>query len=433
MFLGDHGEVARPRQAVLLRRGAAHPPDHPLAEGRSRRPKHFQPGTVDDRLIAAIDLAPTLLAIAGVPKPAKMQGEIFLGDRAEPPRQYVFGARDRCDETVFRFRTVRDARYRYIRNFTPERPFLQPNDYKESLPGLEPDPPARQGGQADAVAEGFLHGAANAGGGAVRHGCRPLVDDQPGRVGKTGASSDTQTAERGSREMDRGHKGPRARIGTSGVGPKTGRHQTGNQSSVRLSDGRNVSQEETLRRDRMKLPFRGAIFLALLGVALASPARAADSARRPNIVILLADDLGYADVGFQGCKDIPTPNLDALAKSGVRCTNGYVSGPYCSPTRAGLLTGRYQTRFGHEFNPGGEHDQGLPLTETTMADRLPSRPATSPAGSANGTSAALPSFIRRSAASTKPSASSAGHIAYFPDKARPDPARHRGRRPRRNT
>src|SRR6516225_11206181 len=88
---------------------------------------------------------------------------------------------------------------------------------------------------------------------------------------------------------------------------------------------------------------------------------AADTARRPNIVILLADDLGYADLGFQGCKDIPTPNLDALAKSGVRCTNGYVSGPYCSPTRAGLLTGRYQQRFGHEFNPGPANPKaGLP-------------------------------------------------------------------------
>jgi arylsulfatase A-like enzyme len=97
---------------------------------------------------------------------------------------------------------------------------------------------------------------------------------------------------------------------------------------------------------------------------------AADAKGKPNIVILLADDLGYADLGFQGCKDIPTPNLDALAKSGVRCTNGYVSGPYCSPTRAGLMTGRYQTRFGHEFNPGAGEDIGLPLTETTMADRL---------------------------------------------------------------
>jgi arylsulfatase A-like enzyme len=94
-------------------------------------PKHFKPGNVDDRLLMAIDLAPTMLDIAGARKPAKMQGEIFLGPRVAKPRQYVFGARDRCDETVFRFRTVRDARYRYIRNFTPDRPFLQPNEYKE--------------------------------------------------------------------------------------------------------------------------------------------------------------------------------------------------------------------------------------------------------------------------------------------------------------
>ncbi len=100
---------------------------------------------------------------------------------------------------------------------------------------------------------------------------------------------------------------------------------------------------------------------------------AATGAGRPNIVVLLADDLGFADAGFQGVQDIPTPHLDALARSGVRCSNGYVSGPYCSPTRAGLLTGRYQQRFGHEFNPGGEAgigNFGLPLTETTLVERL---------------------------------------------------------------
>ncbi|MEK7708003.1 MAG: sulfatase [Verrucomicrobiota bacterium] len=93
-------------------------------------PAHFQPGTVDRLLLEAIDLAPTMLDIAGAKKPTKMEGRIFLGERADKPRTYVFGARDRCDETVFRFRTVRDSRYRYIRNFTPERPFLQPNEYK---------------------------------------------------------------------------------------------------------------------------------------------------------------------------------------------------------------------------------------------------------------------------------------------------------------
>lgn len=92
------------------------------------------------------------------------------------------------------------------------------------------------------------------------------------------------------------------------------------------------------------------------------------AADRPNILVIVGDDMGYADVGFHGCKDIPTPHLDALAASGVRFTNGYVTGPYCSPTRAGLLTGRQQTRFGHEFNPSGAH--GLPLTESTLPDRL---------------------------------------------------------------
>jgi arylsulfatase A-like enzyme len=90
---------------------------------------------------------------------------------------------------------------------------------------------------------------------------------------------------------------------------------------------------------------------------------------RPNVLIIVADDLGYHDVGFQGSKDIPTPHLDRLAASGVRCTNGYVSHPFCSPTRAGLMTGRYQHRFGHENNPAWlpeDTKQGLPLDQTTL-------------------------------------------------------------------
>ena len=106
---------------------------------------------------------------------------------------------------------------------------------------------------------------------------------------------------------------------------------------------------------------------ALLAWACGSQLCAAE--RQPNILLIVGDDMGYADVGFHGCKDIPTPHLDALAGSGVRFTNGYVSGPYCSPTRAGLMTGRYQQRFGHEFNPSGV-GEGMPVRETTIADRL---------------------------------------------------------------
>lgn len=99
-----------------------------------------------------------------------------------------------------------------------------------------------------------------------------------------------------------------------------------------------------------------------------------ESPRKPNIVIVVADDLGYGELGCQGNKQIPTPNIDALAAAGVRFTNGYVSCPVCSPTRAGLMTGRYQQRFGHEFNPGptaaAAGDFGLSKKETTIAERL---------------------------------------------------------------
>ncbi len=91
----------------------------------------------------------------------------------------------------------------------------------------------------------------------------------------------------------------------------------------------------------------------------------AAEARKPNILLIVGDDMGYGDIGVHGSKDIPTPNIDSLARNGVRCSSGYVSGPYCSPTRAALMSGRYQQRFGHEFNPGPadqvQKDFGLPL------------------------------------------------------------------------
>lgn len=116
--------------------------------------------------------------------------------------------------------------------------------------------------------------------------------------------------------------------------------------------------------------------LTALLVSAAVSAQAAEpkaaSGQKPNILVIVADDLGSAELGCQGNRDIPTPHIDSLAQHGVRFTNAYVSCPVCSPTRAGLITGRYQQRFGHEFNPGPNEgpDFGLPLTEVTAADRL---------------------------------------------------------------
>ena len=114
-----------------------------------------------------------------------------------------------------------------------------------------------------------------------------------------------------------------------------------------------------------------AVCLFVLGVLFTSSA--AVQAKSPNVIVIVSDDQGWSDVGFNGCREIPTPHLDALAESGVVFDAGYASHPYCSPSRAGLLTGRYQQRFGHECNPGahGNDDaietEGLPLSETLLS------------------------------------------------------------------
>ncbi|MFY9610457.1 MAG: sulfatase [Blastocatellia bacterium] len=107
-----------------------------------------------------------------------------------------------------------------------------------------------------------------------------------------------------------------------------------------------------------------------------STTRGRQTARKPNVVFILADDLGYCDISMYGCKEIPTPHIDSIGMNGIRFTNGYVSAPVCSPSRAGLLTGRYQQRFGFEFNAGplqralANKDMGLPLSEITLAEAL---------------------------------------------------------------
>ncbi len=91
---------------------------------------------------------------------------------------------------------------------------------------------------------------------------------------------------------------------------------------------------------------------------------------RPNVIVILADDLGSTDVGFNGCVDIPTPNIDRIAYGGVQCTETYISAPYSGPSRCGLMTGRYQQRFGAEGNTNGDiigEKQGVLESEVLMS------------------------------------------------------------------
>ena len=114
------------------------------------------------------------------------------------------------------------------------------------------------------------------------------------------------------------------------------------------------------------------IFLFAFGLLAYSAQLFADST--PNIVLLFADDLGYGELGCQGNPQIPTPNIDQIASNGVRFTSGYVTASYCSASRAGLMTGRYQARFGYDDNPTGARNElpnaGLPTSENTLADVL---------------------------------------------------------------
>ena len=133
VFMTDHGRA--------MPRGKQWPYDSGLQiplivywpEGNSQLPlpRGYRRGAIATQLVSSIDIAATTLALAGIAKPPAMQGRVLLGEAMEPPREYVFGGRDRGDETVFHIRTVRDQRFRYLRNKYPERPFLLRNCYKE--------------------------------------------------------------------------------------------------------------------------------------------------------------------------------------------------------------------------------------------------------------------------------------------------------------
>src|SRR5215210_5849678 len=100
--------------------------------------------------------------------------------------------------------------------------------------------------------------------------------------------------------------------------------------------------------------------IALTCIAMA-PLHAQQPPSRPNIVLIITDDVGYGDIGSYGAPDIKTPNIDALARAGARLTHFYANGSTCTPTRAGLITGRYQQRLTAEL----ERPLGSAPTDTT--------------------------------------------------------------------
>ena len=150
-FFGDHGQALHRGKQWLYEQGIRIPLIVRIPA--AFRPPGFEPGSADNRLVQHIDIAATSLRLAGIEPPAGMHGQVFIGPHADPEPEFAFSARDRCDETVDRIRSVRDKRWKLIRNFMPERPYAQKNHYKDtSYPALQV---MRQ-----LHAEGALRGAA---------------------------------------------------------------------------------------------------------------------------------------------------------------------------------------------------------------------------------------------------------------------------------
>lgn len=127
IFFGDHGWG--------LPRGKRWPYDSGTrVPFLVRWPEQIKPGTVRDDLTCFLDVAPTLLALAGAEIPPQMQGRVFLGPKTQPAPQYVFSCRDRMDEVPDRIRSVRGERFRYVRNFHPELPYMQWLNYLDEMP-----------------------------------------------------------------------------------------------------------------------------------------------------------------------------------------------------------------------------------------------------------------------------------------------------------
>jgi arylsulfatase A-like enzyme len=127
VFYGDHGWG--------VPRGKRWPYDSGLRVPLLVRwPGRIEPGSVREDLVCFLDLAPTVLALAGADVPEQMQGRVMLGEKTEPAPKYVFAARDRMDEAYDRIRSVRSERYRYVRNFHPELPYFQYINYLDEMP-----------------------------------------------------------------------------------------------------------------------------------------------------------------------------------------------------------------------------------------------------------------------------------------------------------
>jgi len=336
LFMGEYGLGGK----ALCYEKTTHVP---LMIYNPKWPDHLK-GRRSDALVQSIDIAPTMLAMAGIEAPASFQGKnlsaLLKGDK-NLVRDYLLT--ENLWSTSFgnpRCEAVQNKEWKYIRYYK-----------NENLPALEKIKAAKQLG---IKANQLLYGVHDAGMALYRYFAEASLE------GEAPVYEELYHLKNDPMEAKNliGKKKHKATVQKMKVAWKQELKKARGEGAPKVL--RYTSDSKAEKVNTKEIPNK--------------PKKQNLKNEKPNIIVVLTDDQGWADVGFNGCTDIPTPNLDRLAGQGVIFSNGYVSHPYCSPSRAGLLTGRYQARFGHDCNMpyAGDNDNtvGTPLSEIMISEAL---------------------------------------------------------------
>lgn len=404
MFYSDHG-VGLPRgKRSCYDTGTRVPLLVRFPDGANR-------GQTEARVVQFVDFGPSVLSLCGIDPDRRLDGVPFLGKFARPSRGLAFCHADRFDAVYDRVRSVSDGRYRYVRNYVTDQPYLIANAYRERIPmtqdlydlrSLDFVPKAQwQVAATKRSAEEFYDSAHD------RWETNNLMDspEHAARIADMRSELDRWIAETG----DLGFVLPETKLVRERIWPPEGvqPHTPMVEVGVKQSEDATIVSlwcEESgasigfrflpLGKDKRWQVYTEPLMLArnqrIEAVAHRigwQPTRreftAGPRARPTNVVVIVADDLGFMDIGANNPDCLyDTPNIDRLAASGVRFTDGYASCSVCSPTRYSLMTGRYPTRIdatnwfmgrrAETFRPA-EAINHMPLEERTIAEELRER------------------------------------------------------------
>jgi len=376
-----------------------------------RFPDGARAGATDDRVVQFVDFGPTVLSLCGVEPDRRLDGVPFLGSFARPGQDLAFSHADRFDSVYDRQRSVSDGRYRYVRNYVTEQPYLIANAYRERIP-MTADLYALRG-RDDVPAAQWQFAA-------MQRPEAELYDSQNDPWETNNLIADAEHADKATElksHLDRwiastgdlGFVLPETRLVREHIWPPDGKQPTTPAATVEQQHdsartmvslrceepGASIGYRALpLGKDKRWHVYREPIAVAgarkfqvrthRIGWRPQTVTFEVGKRRKPkNVVVFLVDDLGFMDIGANNPDCLyDTPNIDRLANSGMRFTDGYAACPVCSPTRFALMTGRYPSRAdatnyfmgrrAETYKPALAKDR-MELTETTIAEVLRER------------------------------------------------------------